>query len=226
MTEKTKTISKFEEVYNINVNEFTEKKNGLIYLSWAHAVREMTKSYPNWKYEVVKNENNIPAFGNPEIGYMVYTKITVNDETKEMWLPVLNFKNEPIKNPNIFQINTAVMRCLTKNTAMFGVGLYIYAGEDLPEEDKEKTVAEKLEKIFESPTKNIDREDQEKMHVNALNLINQSATLEKIDELVKKYHKAWEKTLDEDLYTDIKQAVQQARADITRENNKRNGDLI
>lgn len=215
-------LIKFEEVYAINVNEFTEKKNGLTYLSWAHAVKEMTKAYPNWKYEVVKNENNIPAFGSPELGYMVYTRITVGEETKEMWLPVLDYKNQPIKNPNMFQINTSVMRCLTKNTAMFGLGLYIYAGEDLPEQDSQSE--ETLKAAFAPPMTQIDRATQEDMHKTAINLLQSCATLDRLAAVWKEQSPKWNK-LDQDLFKDIEQKKNECKTDITRENNQRNEDL-
>lgn len=196
-------MTKFEEVYAINVNEFTEKKNNLTYLSWAYAVKEMTKAYPDWKYEIVKNENNIPVFGNPEMGYMVYTRITVGEETKEMWLPVLDYKNQPIKNPNIFQINTSIMRCLTKNTAMFGLGLYIYAGEDLPEtednlaknvsmqydEEQKQQAAEQFvpfDGVLKLIDKSINLEELKKIWVQAYS--NRKNYGDKINEIQSKYN--------------------------------------
>lgn len=79
---------------------------------------------------------------------MVYTTVTINDGelgelTREMWLPVMDFKNKSMPNPTTFDINKAVMRCLTKNLSMFGLGLYIYAGEDLPEPDQEEVKYQK-----------------------------------------------------------------------------------
>lgn len=128
---KTET-TEFEQLYTLNVNDKTEKKNNLTYLSWAWAWAEFVKVHPEARYEVVKNENMMPYFKD-ESGAFCYTRVTAGGLTHEMWLPVMDYKNQTIKAPNAFDINKTVMRCLTKNLAMFGLGLYIYAGEDLPE---------------------------------------------------------------------------------------------
>jgi hypothetical protein len=151
----------FKKVYAINVNDWTEKKNNLAYLSWANAWAKFVEVYPNATYEVVK-ENGIPYFGNNQIGYMVYTKVTVEDLTHEMWLPVMDNNNKTMKFSeytydtkfkkdlkveavDMFAVNKAIMRCLTKNLAMFGLGLYIYAGEDIPNDEAEPQVKPKVE---------------------------------------------------------------------------------
>lgn len=138
---------KFDEITRINVNEFTEKKNGLTYLSWANAWSEFMKVYPKATYKIIKSETGLPYFGTPEHGYTVFTQVTVDELTHEMWLPVMDFRNKSMLTPTTFDINKALMRCLTKNLAMFGLGLYIYAGEDLPEEEKNeiKKVNSKLD---------------------------------------------------------------------------------
>lgn len=123
----------FDALYAKDVSEKIEKKNNLNYLSWAWAWAEFKKAYPDAEYSVAKNDENIPLFGNSQIGYFVYTTVTAGSKTYEMWLPVMDNRNNPIKNPNSFEINKSVMRCLAKNIAMFGLGLYIYAGEDLPD---------------------------------------------------------------------------------------------
>ncbi len=126
-------MSKFEELYSLNVNEKTEKKNGLTYLSWAWAWAEFKKVYPDANYEIVKNADGLPFFESKE-GYMVYTRVIADGQTYEMWLPVMDYKNKALQgNATMFDVNKTIMRCLTKNLAMFGLGLYIYAGEDLPE---------------------------------------------------------------------------------------------
>lgn len=144
---------KFQELYSLNVNEYVEKKQGLSYLSWSFAWAEFKKIYPDATYEVKKDELGRCYFGDPEIGYMVYTSVTAGGLTYEMWLPVMDNNNKSMKAQaytyntrngdktveavSMFDINKAVMRCLVKNLAMFGLGLYIYAGEDLPEDIKE-----------------------------------------------------------------------------------------
>jgi len=84
---------------------------------------------------------------------MVFTKVITKDETLEMWLPVMDFRNKAmIDNATMFDINKTIMRCLTKNLAMFGLGLYIYAGEDLPEVDNSSEVEELMGKVKDVET--------------------------------------------------------------------------
>lgn len=128
---ETKTL--FEKLYAIDVNEKTEKKGNLTYLSWAWAWAEFKKICPDGVYEV-KKFDGIPYVYDPATGYMVYTSVTAGGVTHEMWLPVMDSRNKALKQASMFEINKTIMRCLTKNLAMFGLGLYIYAGEDLPEE--------------------------------------------------------------------------------------------
>ena len=147
----------FEKLNAINVNDKTEDKNGLTYLSWAWAFAEFKKVCPYATYEVKKFENGLPYVYDENTGYMVFTSVTVGDLTHEMWLPVLDGNNKAMKKEpytvktkykevtvqpaTMFDVNKTIMRCLTKNLAMFGLGLYIYAGEDLPGEnltDEEK----------------------------------------------------------------------------------------
>ena len=142
-----------EKMLSLDVSKYTEKKNNLTYLSWANAWQEFIKVYPLATYEIIKNVDGGLEFGNEKTGYMVYTKVTVGDLTHEMWLPVMDNRNASIKQPTTFEINKAAMRCLTKNLAMFGLGLYIYAGEDLPEAPVETIGQEKAEvmaKLFVS----------------------------------------------------------------------------
>lgn len=161
----------FEALNSINVNGHTEKKqvdNGkteLTYLSWPWAWSEVKKRFPDAHYQVVKDSNGLPYFSDPRTGIMVYTNVTIDNVTHEMWLPVMDGNNkamkfEPyeietkyrtitVKAATMFDINKTIMRCLTKNLAMFGLGLYIYAGEDLPEGEEPEPIKDKLEKTPE-----------------------------------------------------------------------------
>lgn len=148
----------FQELYSKDVNKYVEQKNGLNYLSWAYAWAEFKKTYPDATYEVKKDENGKSYFGEPDIGYMVYTSVTAGGLTYEMWLPVMDGANKAMKSKpynyktqysektvnamTMFDVNKTVMRCLVKNLAMFGLGLYIYAGEDLPEDITEHVCAD------------------------------------------------------------------------------------
>ena len=124
----------FEKVYGINVNDKTERKGQLTYLSWAWAWAEFKKLYPDAGYKVDQFDGTY-CTGNPALGYMVRTEVTADGLTYEMWLPVMDMRNNTIFEPKMTEINKTIMRCLTKNLAMFGLGLYIYAGEDLPESE-------------------------------------------------------------------------------------------
>ena len=150
MADKAQTS--FEKLYNIDVSGYIEKKNGLNYLSWANAIAEFKKVHPNMTFEVKKFENGLPYVYDENTGYMVFTSVTVDGLTLEMWLPVMDsannamkskpytiktkYKEFPVQAATMFDINKTIMRCLTKNLAMFGLGLRVYNGEDLPEEEQ------------------------------------------------------------------------------------------
>lgn len=131
-------MCKFEEIYSINVNDKTEKKGNLTYLSWAWAWAEFKKKYPKATYTVDKFDGTY-CTGNDKIGWMVRTEVYADELCYEMWLPVMDMRNNAILSPKMTDVNKTIMRCLTKNLAMFGLGLYIYAGEDLPEDLEEDT---------------------------------------------------------------------------------------
>lgn len=140
----------FDKLSAINVNDKVEKKSNLTYLSWAWAWAEVKKACPDATYEVLQDPyTSKPYFFDENLGYMVMTQVTIEGESLEMWLPVMDGANKAMTNKSytystrygdktveaatMFDINKTLMRCLTKNLAMFGLGLYIYAGEDLPE---------------------------------------------------------------------------------------------
>ena len=152
-------MGKFEEVYAINVNDKTEKKGQLTYLSWAWAWAEFKKAYPDATYKV-DQFNGLYCTGNEKIGYMVRTEVTAGEQTYEMWLPVMDMRNNTVLAPKMTEINKTIMRCLTKNLAMFGLGLYIYAGEDLPEE--ESGAEENVKPIRNKPVNAPKKDDKQK----------------------------------------------------------------
>ena len=210
----------FDELFAVNVNDHTEKKKTgdkeLTYLSWAYAWAEVKKRYPEASYEIEKF-NGLPYAFDPQTGYMVYTKVTIEGVTHEMWLPVLDgankaMKAEPYKYTTgygqyqkektceaatMFDVNKTIMRCLVKNLAMFGLGLYIYAGEDLPEGEQEaqKSVKESSKKYAGN---NI-TDDEAEMLENLLNKANVN-----IDKLCIQYkvNSLYELTADQ--YMDIR----------------------
>lgn len=154
-TQEKEQQDKFQQLYQLNLNDKVENKNGLSYLSWANAWAAFKTVYPNATYRIIKNpQTNLPYFAD-ETGIMVYTEITADHQTYEMWLPVMDASNKAMKLEDytyqvwdktnrkyvdrkveaatMFDINKTVMRCLVKNLAMLGLGLYIFAGEDMPE---------------------------------------------------------------------------------------------
>jgi len=157
----------FKELYELDVKDKVEQKNGLNYLSWAYAWAEIKKIYPKAKYTIYKfGDRQLPYVYDEKTGYMVFTDVTIDNITHEMWLPVMDGANKTmldhpykynvkdkqnggyiektVEPATMFDINKTIMRCLTKNLAMFGLGLSLYQGEDLPaistKEDAEKYV--------------------------------------------------------------------------------------
>ena len=121
------------DLLKVNVNDHVERKNGLAYLSWAWAWAEILKVDPLATWEAA-DTGGIPCILLPGGTAMVRVTVTVKGHTKACWLPVMDHRNKAIPNPDAFQVNTAIMRCLVKCIALHGLGLYIYAGEDLPED--------------------------------------------------------------------------------------------
>ena len=209
--------STFENLFTLNVNEHTEKVKTdygkeLNYLSWAWAWAEVKKKYPEANYEIEKF-NGLPYVFDELTGYMVYTKVTIEGVTHEMWLPVMNSNNKAMKATpykymtkngektveaaTMFDVNKAIMRCLTKNLAMFGLGLYIYAGEDIPEAEKSaeeeaqlKAMTEELKTLYDQAggkdfvkwsesCGGVNSENYPKMKAKLLKQINDKAEKEK-----------------------------------------------
>lgn len=121
----------YTELASINVNDYVEKKNGLSYLSWAWAVDQLLRRDPaaHWQYESTLDGQPFVLIGDTA---MVFCTVTAFGVTRTAQLPVMDHRNKPIPNPDAFQVNTAMQRCLAKAIALHGIGLYIYAGEDLP----------------------------------------------------------------------------------------------
>lgn len=162
MKEINKSV--FNVLNAINVNEHTEKKKTgsteLTYLSWAWAWAEVKKQYPDASYTIYRDEHGRPYVEDEDFGLMCYTSVTIEGQTYDMWLPVMNgankamrrkpytyqvwntfkkiYEEKSVEAATMFDINKTIMRCLVKNLAMFGLGLYIYAGEDLPDTEKEE----------------------------------------------------------------------------------------
>lgn len=151
-----KAAEKFNQLVSLNVNDKTESKNGLTYLSWSNAWLEFKKVYPTAKYDVIKNpQTGLPYFVDPAVGIMVFTEVEADGLKYSMWLPVMDgankamktepytyqvwnkttrqYENRKVEAATMFDVNRSILRALVKNLAMFGLALYIYAGEDMPE---------------------------------------------------------------------------------------------
>ncbi len=123
-------IMQYKDLRQINVSQHIEKKNGLSYLSWSWALDQLLQldDSATWEYPEPKR------FGE---SMMVFCKVTAFGKSRVAQLPVIDFRNQAIPNPNAYQVNTAMQRCLAKAISLHGIGLYIYAGEDLPISDKD-----------------------------------------------------------------------------------------
>ncbi|HCX8286365.1 TPA: DUF1071 domain-containing protein [Staphylococcus aureus] len=137
MTEQTL----FEQLNSKNVNDHTEQKNGLTYLAWSYAHQELKKIDPNYTVKVhefphpdINTENYFVPYLATSEGYFVQVSVTVKDSTETEWLPVLDFRNKSLAkgSATTFDINKAQKRCFVKASALHGLGLYIYNGEELP----------------------------------------------------------------------------------------------
>jgi hypothetical protein len=158
--EKKKSV--FERLSAINVNEHVEKKKDLTYLSWAWAWSATKRECPDATYKVLDTDYD------DALGFMCNTSVTIEGETLQMWLPVMDssnksmlkrsytystrFGDKTVEPATSFDINKTLMRCLVKNLAMFGMGIYIYAGEDLPEVDASATVKPEAPKKADTAT--------------------------------------------------------------------------
>lgn len=148
----------FDALYNMNLGDKVEKKDNLSYLSWSNAWKAFKEVYPSASYRVICNpDTKLPYFVDPGVGIMVFTEVTADELTQSMFLPVMNSSNRAMKlepynytvwdkksnrqiertveAATMFNIAASIQRCLTKNLALFGLGLKLYQGEDIPTDD-------------------------------------------------------------------------------------------
>ena len=204
----TKSKSVFDTLNEINVNDKTESKKNLTYLSWAWAWAEVKEKCPDATYKIWKDEQGNPYTYNEILGYMCYTTVCIEGETLEMWLPVMDGANKAMKAEgytyttrygdksveaaSMFDINKTIMRCLVKNLAMFGLALYIYAGEDLPQTEVVALAEEKAKAEQERKTAALlPLKKGDKNWDNIINYVtaNKSQGVDKLTEMVGKKYK-------------------------------------
>ena len=179
------TQSTFMKLFKTDVSEYVKQKGNYNYLSWCFAVQELKRACPTARWGVTKAENGEP-FLKTECGYFVDVWVEVDGVSLSQIHPVLDNRNDPIEKPNAFQINTSLQRALAKCIALHGLGLYIFAGEDLPEpnaltpaeEDNLYDLAKPLGKKFVDDLKN--KAGKMELHVN-----NYEAVIEKIQNMIK-----------------------------------------
>ena len=191
-TDKTKgeymsktTQSTFMKLFKTDVSKYTEKKGKYNYLSWSYAVQELKRACPTARWGVTKAEDGSPFFVT-QCGYFVDVWVEVDGISLSQIHPVLDNRNNPIEQPNAFQINTSLQRALAKCIALHGLGVYIFAGEDLPEPDALTPdeakylydLAKPLGKKFVDDLKN--KATNMELHVS-----NYEAVIEKIQNMIK-----------------------------------------
>jgi hypothetical protein len=148
------TTEKVLGLLTLNVNEHTEKKVNLTYLSWAWAWAEALKADQDAHYQVQMwgKPGEEKCFMEINGTCMVWVTVTLFGKPMTCQLPVMDHRNKAVPNPDAFQVNTAIMRCMTKGLSLHGLGLYIYAGEDLPEMDTSMidNIVDAIRKAFDA----------------------------------------------------------------------------
>ena len=142
-------MSAFQTLSKIDVSEHTEKKGKFTYLSWAWAVKVLLEHFPNatWKIHTFIDNGVETPYMRTNAGCFVQVSVEVDEVIRTQVHPVLDHVNKSVDEPNAFQINNSIQRCLAKAIALHGLGLYIYAGEDLPTEP-EALSAKQVDELF------------------------------------------------------------------------------
>jgi len=147
------------ELLKININERLEKKGNLSYLSWAHAWGEALRVDPAASFHVStfdRGDGVTQVYMDVNGTALVWVTVTLNGKPMTCQLPVMDNKNKAIPNPDAFAVNTAIMRCMVKALALHGLGLYVYAGEDLPDSDEPKAELKTEPKKESKPLVSVD----------------------------------------------------------------------
>ena len=149
MTEEKK-LNYFEQLNNINVQDKIEKKGNLSYLSWAFAWEQLKIKHPKSQYKVYERENGVIYWTDGKTAW-VKVSVTVDDMEHIEYLPIMDYKNKsiPVDQVSSFNVNTSIQRALTKAIARHGLGLYIYAGEDIPSAEKDDILEEERQSLYD-----------------------------------------------------------------------------
>ena len=178
----------FQILDKVDVSAKSEKKGMFTYLSWAWAVRELLRVAPDATWEVHEwgMEGNRQPYMQTEAGCFVKVSVTVNEVTREQVHPVLDNRNKPIKTPDAFQVNTSIQRCLAKAIALHGLGLYIFAGEDLPDNSlDEKSMSQILNAAKATGDKDVIRKVEDQLESGQINKSNFASITARLNDLIK-----------------------------------------
>ena len=192
--------NKFDILSKIDVSDNVKQKGKYNYLSWVYAVRELLKVAPDATWEIHEYEGSSERgvtkqpYMRTDTGYYVKVTVTVSGIDRTQIHPVLDHSNKTSKEPNAFQVNTSIQRCLTKAIALHGLGLYIYAGEDLPREpdplnNKQKTVIKKLCHILKDTDAQTAQNSLDSLKNDTTNESNYEAAVAKLERLIEKERK-------------------------------------
>jgi hypothetical protein len=179
------TQSTFMKLYKTDVSKYQKKKGKFTYLSWADAWALLKKECPDARYGVTKAEDGSPFF-QTECGYFVDVWVEVDGISLSQIHPVLDNRNQSITEPSNFNINTSIQRALAKTIALHGLGLYIFAGEDLPEPDALTPDEEtKLYGLAKSISEELVNDLKGKVNKMEINANNYEACIEKVEQMIK-----------------------------------------
>jgi hypothetical protein len=221
----------YKEVWDtlskVDCSEHIEKKMNLSYLSWAWAWGVLMEHYPNaqFTFQAFTDELGImrDAMFYPDGSASVHVTVSIGDLARSMWLPVMDNRNNAISNPTSRQISDAKMRCLVKCIAMFGLGHYIFAGEDLPSEKKESGSADKRDDTSNQPPNGESAESKDVVDDKFIEIVE---TFIKDVETVESLEKFWTdnkdefkklKTTNEETYNTLIKSFAKTKADLKKE---------
>lgn len=181
-----KKQSVFQTLNEINVNEHTEKKNGLTYLSWAWAWSKVKENFPDAFYTIYENKDGLNYHTDGRTCW-VKTGVTINGLEHIEYLPVMDYRNASIAADKVtsFDVNKAIQRSLTKAAARHGLGLYIYAGEDLPEAERDGQMDE-LGRACDEARKAKDEDELKEVYFRYPKLAKDKAFIGAINEMKSK----------------------------------------
>ena len=202
MTEEKK-LNYFEQLNNINVQDKIEKKGNLSYLSWAWAWEQLKIKHPKAQYKVYEREDGVIYWTDNKTAW-VKVSVTVDNIEHIEYLPIMDYKNKsiPVGQVSSFNVNTSIQRALTKAIARHGLGLYIYAGEDIPSSEKDDLLEEERQSLYDECRDlkdSIIDELEQAIDINNLKDIwEENATeLKTLKSRMPKMHEAVEKKKDE-----------------------------